>query len=101
VENVIECFQNEGWVKLESSGSYDAYLKQLKKLSGNDFIQDFHFPEILAFPPNTNFHHHLLYKNYSIILQSKVKYFTFSISSITQASLPEVSIMVDSKQLVK
>ncbi|KAM4737199.1 28S rRNA (cytosine-C(5))-methyltransferase [Anableps anableps] len=53
-----------------------SYLGQAMKLDNlnlknKDFVMDLHLPEILVFPPKTDFHDHFLYKAGHIILQDK------------------------------
>ncbi|XP_054288323.1 putative methyltransferase NSUN7 [Macrosteles quadrilineatus] len=73
VNSVIEKFQEDGWEKLKPANSYEDYLDQLRSLEPNSagFIQDFHLPEVLAFPPGTEFQDYELYCNGSIILMDK------------------------------
>ena len=47
-------------------------VEELRALSGKKFLSDLHLPELLAFPPQMDFHDNLLYTSGHIILQDKV-----------------------------
>ena len=47
-------------------------VEELRALSGKKFVLDLHLPELLVFPPQTDFHDNLLYTSGHIILQDKV-----------------------------
>lgn len=47
-------------------------MEELGALSGKKFLLDLHLPELLVFPPQTDFHDNLLYTSGHIILQDKV-----------------------------
>ena len=47
-------------------------VEELRALSGKKFLLDLHLPELLVFPPQTDFHDNLLYTSGHIILQDKV-----------------------------
>lgn len=47
-------------------------VEELKILSGKKFLLDLHLPELLVFPPQTDFHDNRLYMSGHIILQDKV-----------------------------
>ncbi|KOX74880.1 Putative methyltransferase NSUN5 [Melipona quadrifasciata] len=51
--------------------NYTEYLNAVKNLKQPNFIQDFHIPELLVFPPHTIFYRQAKYKNGEIILQDK------------------------------
>ncbi|KFP90911.1 Putative methyltransferase NSUN5, partial [Apaloderma vittatum] len=46
-----------------------ASVEELRALSGKKFLLDLHLPELLVFPPQTDFHDNLLYTSGHIILQ--------------------------------
>ncbi|NWX13721.1 NSUN5 methyltransferase, partial [Aegotheles bennettii] len=46
-------------------------MEELSALSGKKFLLDLHLPELLVFPPQTDFHNNLLYTSGHIILQDK------------------------------
>ncbi|XP_009871894.1 PREDICTED: putative methyltransferase NSUN5, partial [Apaloderma vittatum] len=48
-----------------------ASVEELRALSGKKFLLDLHLPELLVFPPQTDFHDNLLYTSGHIILQDK------------------------------
>lgn len=72
VKKAIAFFEDEGWSLLSECSNYTTHLTAVKNLSKPKFIQDFHIPEILIFPPDTSFHKHSAYQNGEIILQDKV-----------------------------
>lgn len=47
-------------------------VEELSALSGKKFLLDLHLPELLVFPPQTDFHDNVLYTSGHIILQDKV-----------------------------
>ncbi|XP_076749001.1 nop2/Sun-like domain containing protein 5 [Xylocopa sonorina] len=67
----ISYFQEEGWSLKPKCSNYVEHLNVVKNLQKPYFLQDFHIPELLVFPPSTNFHDHPRYKNGEIILQDK------------------------------
>ncbi|XP_046740778.1 28S rRNA (cytosine-C(5))-methyltransferase [Diprion similis] len=71
VEEAIESFKEEGWRQLHRSKDYAEFIEAVSKLSGMAFIQDIHVPELLIFPPKTQFYNHAGYTSGSIILQDK------------------------------
>lgn len=68
----ISYFQEEGWSLIPKCSNYIQHLNAVKNLKKPNFIQDFHIPEILVFPPDTVFYDHPGYQNGEIILQDKV-----------------------------
>ncbi|KAG8268463.1 putative 28S rRNA (cytosine-C(5))-methyltransferase [Homalodisca vitripennis] len=74
VESVIGYFSEEGWQLIETADSYQSYLDQLRELKpgGDQFLQDFHIPEVLVFPPGTALYQHHLYKNGTLHFMDKV-----------------------------
>ncbi|CAD1469112.1 unnamed protein product, partial [Heterotrigona itama] len=71
LEKGISHFQEEGWCLMPKCSKYTKYLNAVMNLKQPNFIQDFHIPELLVFPPGTIFYHHAKYKNGEIILQDK------------------------------
>ncbi|XP_076670693.1 nop2/Sun-like domain containing protein 5 isoform X2 [Andrena cerasifolii] len=71
LHKAVTCFQDEGWSLLPKCATYASHLMAVKSLSQPKFIQDFHVPELLVFPPDTTFHNHAAYQNGEIILQDK------------------------------
>ncbi|KAG7207347.1 hypothetical protein KM043_009011 [Ampulex compressa] len=71
VDTAIANFEKEGWSLLPKSTSYSSYLDTLSNLSGSDVLQDYHIPELFAFPPKTPFHQHPDYQSGKLILQDK------------------------------
>lgn len=66
-ENVIDYFKRQGYAYLGRASS----LQELGRLSGKQFLMDLHLPDILVFPPRTDFHKNYLYTAGHIILQDK------------------------------
>ncbi|KFP21065.1 Putative methyltransferase NSUN5, partial [Egretta garzetta] len=67
VDNVIDFFKRQGYSYLGKAAS----VEELRALSGKKFLLDLHLPELLVFPPQTDFHDNLLYTSGHIILQDK------------------------------
>ncbi|NXJ93294.1 NSUN5 methyltransferase, partial [Corythaixoides concolor] len=67
VDDVIDFFKRQGYSYLGKAGS----VEELRALSGKKFLLDLHLPELLVFPPQTDFHDNLLYTSGHIILQDK------------------------------
>ncbi|XP_031849774.1 nop2/Sun-like domain containing protein 5 [Nomia melanderi] len=75
MNKAISNFMEEGWLMLPKCSNYMEHLKVVKDLRKPEFIQDFHIPELLIFPPDTVFHDHPAYHNGEIILQDKASCF--------------------------
>ncbi|KAK1124747.1 hypothetical protein K0M31_006109 [Melipona bicolor] len=71
VEKGISYFQEEGWCIMPKCSNYTEYLNAVKNLKQPNFIQDFHIPELLVFPPHTIFYRQAKYNNGEIVLQDK------------------------------
>ncbi|XP_055652414.1 28S rRNA (cytosine-C(5))-methyltransferase isoform X1 [Falco peregrinus] len=67
VDDVIDFFKRQGYSYLGQAAS----VEDLRALSGKKFLLDLHLPELLVFPPQTDFHDNLLYTSGHIILQDK------------------------------
>ncbi|XP_053940764.1 28S rRNA (cytosine-C(5))-methyltransferase [Cuculus canorus] len=67
VDDVIDFFKRQGYSYLGKAAS----VEDLRTLSGKKFLLDLHLPELLVFPPQTDFHDNLLYTSGHIILQDK------------------------------
>ncbi|XP_075296150.1 28S rRNA (cytosine-C(5))-methyltransferase [Opisthocomus hoazin] len=67
VDDVVEFFKRQGYSYLGKAAS----VEELRALSGKKFLLDLHLPELLVFPPQTDFHDNLLYTSGHIILQDK------------------------------
>ncbi|KAI4824433.1 hypothetical protein KUCAC02_012944 [Chaenocephalus aceratus] len=66
VEDAVDYLKRDGFSYLgQASRLEDLTLKE------KYFVMDMHLPELLVFPPNTDFHDHFLYKAGHIILQDK------------------------------
>ncbi|XP_042647365.1 28S rRNA (cytosine-C(5))-methyltransferase [Tyto alba] len=67
MDDVIDFFKRQGYSYLGKAAS----MEELRALSGKKFLLDLHLPELLVFPPQTDFHDNLLYTSGHIILQDK------------------------------
>ncbi|XP_069470880.1 28S rRNA (cytosine-C(5))-methyltransferase isoform X2 [Ambystoma mexicanum] len=67
MEDAIDFFKRQGYAYLGRASS----LQDLSRLSGKQFLMDLHLPDILVFPPRTDFHTNYLYTAGHIILQDK------------------------------
>ncbi|NXJ69751.1 NSUN5 methyltransferase, partial [Rostratula benghalensis] len=67
VDDVIDFFKRQGYSYLGKAAS----VEELRALSGKKFLLDLHLPELLVFPPQTDFHDNVLYTSGHIILQDK------------------------------
>ncbi|CAL4107501.1 unnamed protein product, partial [Meganyctiphanes norvegica] len=73
-ERVHAQLQQDGWqLKKYNSDSlsYKDYLKLIKNLDGNSYVEDYHLPDLLVFPSNTPFWESSLLKTNAIVLQDK------------------------------
>ena len=76
VEEVVNGFREEGWklIHYTEKSNYKNFLLKIGSLKYDEFIVDIHCPEVLSFPPQTEFFRHAAYLNGSIILQDKVSF---------------------------
>ncbi|KAM4698973.1 28S rRNA (cytosine-C(5))-methyltransferase [Discoglossus pictus] len=70
MSDIIEYFKRQGYTYLGKARSIEE-LAEFVKRSGKRFLQDLHVPDLLAFPPNTDFHKDSLYIAGHLILQDK------------------------------
>lgn len=66
VEDAVDYLKRDGFSYLGQAARLDDL-----NLKGKTFVMDLHLPELLVFPPKTDFHDHFLYKAGHIILQDK------------------------------
>ncbi|KAG5883733.1 hypothetical protein JTB14_024234 [Gonioctena quinquepunctata] len=73
LNEAIEGFRDEGWTlsKFLDKTDYQGFLNKISSLNEDEFLVDIHIPNLLIFPPKTQFYNHPAYKNGSIILQDK------------------------------
>lgn len=73
-EEAIQNFQDEDWVLTKSldKNDYDGFLQKISTLEESEFMIDIHIPNLLIFPPKTEFYNHPAYNKGSILLQDKV-----------------------------
>ncbi|ESO84385.1 hypothetical protein LOTGIDRAFT_132294 [Lottia gigantea] len=74
-EEIVERFQNEGWILRNDLIDSDNYYEALKNLNEEEFVEDPDIPNLLVFPPRTDFHSHYLNQSGAIILQDKASCF--------------------------
>ncbi|KAM6315870.1 28S rRNA (cytosine-C(5))-methyltransferase isoform 2-T2 [Podargus strigoides] len=67
VDDVIDFFKRQGYSYMGKAAS----VEELRALSGKKFLLDLHLPELLVFPPQTDFHDNVLYTSGHVILQDK------------------------------
>lgn len=73
VKDVIANLKGNGWHQIfPDVNTYNSYIEAVSKLKNNQFVQDFHIKEVLAFPCGALFFDHELYVNGILILQNKV-----------------------------
>uniref|UniRef100_A0A8C5P628 28S rRNA (cytosine-C(5))-methyltransferase n=1 Tax=Leptobrachium leishanense TaxID=445787 RepID=A0A8C5P628_9ANUR len=66
----IAYFKRQGYTYLGKARSLDE-VAELGQKHGKRFLQDLHVPDLLAFPPGTDFHKDTLYTAGHLILQDK------------------------------
>lgn len=74
LNEAVDGFRDEGWVlsKFLDKTDYKGFLDKITSLGDEEFLVDIHIPNLLIFPPKTQFYNHPAYKNGSIVLQDKV-----------------------------
>ncbi|XP_026475959.1 LOW QUALITY PROTEIN: probable 28S rRNA (cytosine-C(5))-methyltransferase, partial [Ctenocephalides felis] len=73
MQEAIDGFRDEGWTLIRHNidWTYRDFLKVVLELPAEHFIPDFHIPELLVFPPDTQFHDYQCYLQGHIVLQDK------------------------------
>lgn len=73
VEEAVNNFKEEGWIFVPffNKTDYEGFQNRLTNLKPDEFIKDIHIPDLLIFPPRTEFYQHQAYKTGNIILQDK------------------------------
>uniref|UniRef100_A0A6P7GQY4 Probable 28S rRNA (Cytosine-C(5))-methyltransferase n=1 Tax=Diabrotica virgifera virgifera TaxID=50390 RepID=A0A6P7GQY4_DIAVI len=73
LDEAVESFREDGWVlnRFLNKNDYNGFLEIISSLKEGEFMIDIHVPNLLVFPPKTEFYRHPAYKNGSIILQDK------------------------------
>jgi putative methyltransferase len=72
IDETLDAFYNDGWNLLPRCESYASHLEIVSSLANDNFIQDFHIPEVLVFPSGTKFHDNPWHLNGKLLLQDKV-----------------------------
>lgn len=70
MDDVITYFKRQGYTYLGKARSIEE-LVDFGQKSGKKFLQDLHIPNLLVFPPSTDFHKDSLYTAGHLILQDK------------------------------
>ncbi|KAM5181555.1 28S rRNA (cytosine-C(5))-methyltransferase [Mantella aurantiaca] len=70
MNEVITYFKRQGYTYLGKARSIEEIVEFAQR-SGKRFLQDLHIPDLLVFPPNTDFHKDSLYTAGHLILQDK------------------------------
>ncbi|XP_069802041.1 28S rRNA (cytosine-C(5))-methyltransferase isoform X2 [Dendropsophus ebraccatus] len=70
MDDVITYFKRQGYTYLGKARSFEE-LVDFGQKSGKKFLQDLHIPNLLVFPPSTDFHKDSLYTAGHLILQDK------------------------------
>ncbi|XP_044744520.1 putative methyltransferase NSUN7 [Coccinella septempunctata] len=73
LEEAVTNFRQEGWIFVPffNKSDYEGFQNRLNLLKPDEFMKDIHIPELLIFPPKTEFYQHEAYKSGNIILQDK------------------------------
>ncbi|XP_067658638.1 28S rRNA (cytosine-C(5))-methyltransferase-like [Haliotis asinina] len=87
VQKAAETFMKEGWRLVKGTKNI---VDDMSKMGQRDFLQDHHLPDLLVFPPGTDFHKHRLCMTGEIILQDKASCFPAHV-----LRPPEGSVVVD------
>ncbi|KAG8590130.1 hypothetical protein GDO81_006649 [Engystomops pustulosus] len=70
LDDVITYFKRQGYANKGKARSIEELVDFAQK-SGKFFLQDLHIPNLLVFPPSTDFHNDSLYTSGHLILQDK------------------------------
>ncbi|XP_053562285.1 28S rRNA (cytosine-C(5))-methyltransferase isoform X2 [Bombina bombina] len=70
ISDVVAYFKRQGYTYLGKARSIEE-LGKFWQQPGKKFIQDLHVPDLLVFPPDTDFHEDYLYTAGHLILQDK------------------------------
>ncbi|XP_046375842.2 28S rRNA (cytosine-C(5))-methyltransferase-like [Haliotis rufescens] len=87
-QEAADTFMKEGWRLVKGTKNF---VHDMQKLGQREFLQDPHLPDLLVFPPGTDFHKHRLCTTGEIILQDKASCFPAHV-----LSPPEGSVVIDS-----
>ncbi|KAJ8946948.1 hypothetical protein NQ314_008749 [Rhamnusium bicolor] len=73
LNEAVDGFRDEGWnlCKSQDKTNYKEFLNKITSLAEDEFLIDIHIPNLLIFPPKTEFYNHPAYKNGSLVLQDK------------------------------
>ncbi|KAJ8683075.1 hypothetical protein QAD02_018867 [Eretmocerus hayati] len=71
IDEAIYTLCDEGWTLLPKCVNYSTHLDTIANLNEEEFIQDFHIPEVLIFPHSFRFYDHPGYLKNKLLLQDK------------------------------
>ncbi|CAB3367319.1 Hypothetical predicted protein [Cloeon dipterum] len=70
-EYVMDHLAQDGWELVETPITYNRFLKRSAKLTEPNFMEDFHYDDLLVFPSKTPIFKHCLYESGAFVLQAK------------------------------
>ncbi|CAG2244307.1 NSUN5 [Mytilus edulis] len=73
VEAVISALESEWEYVVSPATNMKRFRKAIKEFEKHHFTRDLHLPDVLVFPPGTDFHDHELMLKGEIILQDKME----------------------------
>jgi len=74
MNNVSQHLEEEGWSEIKYDKNLvdsKQFLKMVSHLKETQYLADLHIPNLLVFPPKSQFYNHELVKNGSLMLQDK------------------------------
>ncbi|XP_052082210.1 putative methyltransferase NSUN5C isoform X2 [Mytilus californianus] len=87
VEAVISTLESEWEYVVSPATNMKRFRKTIKEFEKHHFTRDLHLPDVLVFPPGTDFHDHELMLKGEIILQDKASCFPAHILNPTEGSV--------------
>ncbi|XP_071144620.1 28S rRNA (cytosine-C(5))-methyltransferase-like isoform X2 [Mytilus edulis] len=87
VEAVISALESEWEYVVSPATNMKRFRKAIKEFEKHHFTRDLHLPDVLVFPPGTDFHDHELMLKGEIILQDKASCFPAHILNPTKGSV--------------
>jgi len=71
---VSRALREDGWLEVmydKDTVAYNEFLKMMKNLKENEYLVDYHIPNLLVFPPKTQLYDHHFVEDGSLLLQDK------------------------------
>ncbi|XP_076086072.1 28S rRNA (cytosine-C(5))-methyltransferase-like isoform X2 [Mytilus galloprovincialis] len=87
VEAVISALESEWEYVVSPATNMKRFRKAIQEFEKHHFTRDLHLPDVLVFPPGTDFHDHELMLKGEIILQDKASCFPAHILNPTEGSV--------------